>query len=340
VAQVFDYDEGRDETPPYLVMEYVDGESLSATIAREAPLSPDRVLDVIAAAASALAAAHAAGLVHRDVKPGNLLLARDGQVKITDFGIAHAADATPLTRTGALLGTPQYVAPEQASGMSATPATDLYGLGVIAYEMLTGRPPYEGPAGAVLLAHRDSPLPPLPPSAPPGLGEMVLALTAKDPAARPDGAAAVADWASRLRADPTYRKATGQTTALASPPPSRHRRLPALVLAGIATALAAVLLSWYMGTGASDPTVQRRVPVVSPSPTTVSPPVGPAPVSSPPAPPPTAQPSGGQGGPAIRPSTPATQPPGDQSESVTPSPTPTDTPSESDGHGHGGDGER
>ena len=145
IAQVFDYNEGDHGTPPYLVMEYVDGESLSAAIAREAPMSHDRVLDIIIAAASALAAAHAAGLVHRDVKPGNLLLGRDGSIKITDFGIARVMDASPLTRTGILMGTPLYLSPEQATGMGATAASDLYALGILAYEMLVGSPPYEGP---------------------------------------------------------------------------------------------------------------------------------------------------------------------------------------------------
>jgi serine/threonine protein kinase len=220
VAQVFDYDEGAGDTPPYLVMEYVDGESLSATIAREAPLSPDRVLDIIAAVASALTMAHAAGLVHRDVKPGNLLTGHDGSIKITDFGIARAVDAIPLTRTGTLLGTPLYLAPEQASGMQATAASDLYALGIIAFESLTGRPPYEGPAAAVLLAHRDAPLPTLPPAVPSGLRDLVLALTAKDPAMRPADAAGVVDWAARLRTDPT--PAIPLLPRPAAPLPHRH----------------------------------------------------------------------------------------------------------------------
>jgi eukaryotic-like serine/threonine-protein kinase len=202
IAQVFDYNEGDHGTAPYLVMEYVDGESLSAAIAREAPMSLDRVLDIIIAAASALAAAHAAGLVHRDVKPGNLLLGRDGSIKITDFGIARVMDASPLTRTGILMGTPLYLSPEQATGRRATAASDLYALGILAYEMLVGSPPYEGPPTAVLLAHRDTPLPPLPTSVPSGLAELVHALTAKKPATRPHTATDVVDWAIRLRADP------------------------------------------------------------------------------------------------------------------------------------------
>jgi serine/threonine-protein kinase len=277
VAQVFDYDEGQGDTPPYLVMEFVDGESLSETIARAAPPSADRVLDVVAAAASALAAAHAAGLVHRDVKPGNLLVGHDGSIKITDFGIARAVDAIPLTRTGMLLGTPLYLAPEQASGLQATAASDLYALGIIAFELLTGRPPYEGPAAAVLLAHRDSPLPALPPSVPSGLRDLVLALTAKDPVMRPAGAAAVAEWATRLRTDPTMtvpggarangtplpvsaatlslpdagpaKRVSGKPTQVMMAPsvadePTRRRRALPLVIGGLVIALVAGLVGW------------------------------------------------------------------------------------------------
>ncbi|GAA0366384.1 serine/threonine protein kinase [Actinoallomurus spadix] len=220
IAQVFDYSEGRGDEPPYLVMEYVEGESLAATIARDAPMPPDRVLEVVASAAAALAVAHGAGLVHRDVKPGNLLVGRDGTIKITDFGIARAVDAIPLTRTGMLMGTPLYLAPEQATGKQATAAADLYALGVIAFEMLTGRPPYEGPATAVLVAHRDTPLPELPASVPSGLRDLIRALTAKDPAARPAGAALVADRAAWLRADPSVTVAAGTRVDGVTMPPA------------------------------------------------------------------------------------------------------------------------
>ncbi|GAA4493301.1 serine/threonine-protein kinase [Actinoallomurus oryzae] len=219
IAQVFDYSEGDGGEAPYLVMEYVAGESLSAAIAREAPMSVARVLDIVAAVASALASAHAAGLVHRDVKPGNVLLGGDGSIKITDFGIARAMDASSLTRTGTLMGTPLYLAPEQAIGRPATAASDLYALGIIAFELLTGRPPYEGPPTAVVLAHRDTPLPPLPSSVPPGLAGLVQALTAKDPAARPHPAAAVAEQATLLRADPGTGTRRPDETPLDQPVP-------------------------------------------------------------------------------------------------------------------------
>jgi serine/threonine-protein kinase len=308
VAQIFDYDEGHDGTPPYLVMEYVDGESLSATIAREAPMSPDRVLDIIAAVASALAAAHSAGLVHRDVKPGNVLLGHDGSIKIVDFGIARAVDAIPLTRTGVLMGTPLYLAPEQASGMQATATSDLYALGVIAYESLTGRPPYEGPATAVLLAHRDSPLPPLPPSVPPGLSDLVRDLTAKNPAMRPGTAKAVVDSATRLRTDPAItapgeprpdgtplsaitpidqpipateprrHRTEGVTQVLAQPlaEPWRRRALP-IALGGLVIALIVGIMGWFARPAPpqrpADVQRQPAIPAVSPSPAKATPPV-------------------------------------------------------------------
>jgi len=137
VVQVHDYDDGSADGVPYLVMEYVAGPSLAAVIAAEGTLSPSRVLGLIVQAAEALACAHAAGIVHRDMKPGNMLVDGD-QVKIADFGIARAVGAAPMTRAGLLMGTPAYVSPEQVTGIPATPASDLYGLGMIAYECLTG----------------------------------------------------------------------------------------------------------------------------------------------------------------------------------------------------------
>ena len=133
IAQVYDYGEA---DPPFLVLELVDGPSLAGLLA-DGPLDPARVMDVVAQAAG-LDAAHRAGLVHGDIKPANLLAGRDGLVKITDFGIAHAAWSAPLTRTGTLIGTPAYLAPERVAGAAATPAGDLYSLGVVAYECLTG----------------------------------------------------------------------------------------------------------------------------------------------------------------------------------------------------------
>ncbi len=156
-------------------------------------------MDVVAQAARGLAAAHRAGLVHRDVKPANLLVRSDGLVKITDFGIAYAADETPVTRPGMLIGTPAYLAPERVSGAPASPATDLYSLGVVAYQCLTGHAPFAGEPLVVALAHLDQGMPALPPSVPPGVAALVAELTRQDPAARPQSAWDVALRAEHLR---------------------------------------------------------------------------------------------------------------------------------------------
>jgi hypothetical protein len=198
IAQVYDYGEPADGQPPYLVMELVDGPSLEAVLA-DGPLDTNRTMDIVAQAAAGLQAAHAAGMVHRDVKPGNLLLAPGGTVKITDFGIAHTIGTVPVTATGELFGTPGYLAPERAVGEQATPACDVYSLGMVAYECLAGAPPFDGTALVVALAHRDRPLPPLPRSVTADVGAFVLRLTAKDPASRLGSAAEVAVWAGLLR---------------------------------------------------------------------------------------------------------------------------------------------
>ncbi len=179
IAQVYDYGEADPPYPPFLVLELVDGPSLAGLLA-DGPLDPARVMDVVAQAAAGLDAAHRAGLVHRDIKPGNLLAGRDGLVKITDFGIAHTAWSAPLTRTGTLIGTPAYMAPERVAGAAATPAGDLYSLGIVAYECLTGAQPFSGIPVEVALAHRDRPLPPLPAAVPSEVAALVTELTAKD----------------------------------------------------------------------------------------------------------------------------------------------------------------
>jgi eukaryotic-like serine/threonine-protein kinase len=197
IARVYDYGEADPPQPPFLVMEFIDGPSLAAALA-SGPLDPARTMDIVAQAASGLHAAHQAGLVHRDIKPGNLLLAPGGIVKITDFGIAHAAGAAPMTVTGQLVGTPGFLAPERAMGAGATAASDLYSLGIVAYECLVGAPPFTGLALAVALAHHERPLPPLPGQVPAEVAALVLELTAKDPAARPHSAGEVAARAGAL----------------------------------------------------------------------------------------------------------------------------------------------
>jgi eukaryotic-like serine/threonine-protein kinase len=199
IAQIYDYCEPAPPDPAYLVMELVDGPSLARHL-DGGPLSPARTLDVIEQAASGLAAAHRAGLLHRDIKPGNLLLSQDGLIKITDFGIARAAGSVVHTRTGALTGTPAYLAPERFAGTPATPATDLYALGVVAHQCLTGQLPFAGDPLVVALAHVDRDMPPLPESVPADLAALVADLTRKDPHARPASAIAVLARAGLIRA--------------------------------------------------------------------------------------------------------------------------------------------
>jgi len=198
IANVYDY--GEEEGSAFLVMELVPGEALSALIERERTLPVDKVLDIVAQTALALHAAHTAGLVHRDIKPGNLLVTPDGHVKITDFGIARIADQVPLTATGQVMGTVQYLSPEQASGKPASPATDIYSLGIVAYEMLAGKRPFTGESQvAIAMAQINDAPPPLPSSIPEPVRNLVLACIAKNPKDRPASAAHLARAAQLLR---------------------------------------------------------------------------------------------------------------------------------------------
>jgi serine/threonine-protein kinase len=181
-------------------MELVPGEALSTILEREHVLSTDRVLDIVAQTASALHAAHAAGLVHRDIKPGNLLITPDGRVKITDFGIARIADQVPLTATGQVMGTVQYLSPEQASGHPASPTTDIYSLGIVAYECLAGRRPFTGESQvAIAMAQINEQPPELPVTVSEPVRNLVFACIAKNPADRPASAAHLARAAQALR---------------------------------------------------------------------------------------------------------------------------------------------
>jgi hypothetical protein len=180
------------------VMEFVDGPSLADLLAVD-PIEAARALDVIAQAAEGLAAAHKAGVVHRDIKPGNILISSEGQVKVTDFGIAHAAGQAPVTAPGLVMGTTQYMAPERIAGNPGTAASDLYALGIVLHECLTGMPPHDGTAADVMAAHLYLPLPPLPADVPAELDVLVDRLTTKDPARRIGDARELADLAARLR---------------------------------------------------------------------------------------------------------------------------------------------
>jgi eukaryotic-like serine/threonine-protein kinase len=166
------HDVGDEAGRPYLVMEHVDGPSLADVLATEGKLDPHEVVEVAAQALAGITRAHDAGLLHRDVKPGNLLRAPDGTIKVTDFGVAEAADAPGLTRTGFVIGTRSYLAPERRRGMAADARTDLYALGATLVELLTGRPPSDDPFE-------------LPEDTPNGLARLVGKLLSEDPHDRP-----------------------------------------------------------------------------------------------------------------------------------------------------------
>ncbi|MEO5534996.1 MAG: protein kinase [Pseudolysinimonas sp.] len=198
IANVFDY--GEEDGSAFLVMELVPGEALSTILERERVLPTDKVLDIVAQTANALQAAHAAGLVHRDIKPGNLLITPEGRVKITDFGIARIADQVPLTATGQVMGTVQYLSPEQASGHPASPTTDIYSLGIVAYEALAGRRPFTGESQvAIAMAQINEAPPELPVTISEPVRNLVYACIAKKPADRPQTAAHLARAAQALR---------------------------------------------------------------------------------------------------------------------------------------------
>ena len=183
------YDVGLDGDVHYIVMEYVDGSDLKALLARGGPLPIDQAVAIAEAVASGLSAAHRVGLVHRDIKPQNIIVGPGGQVKITDFGIAKSALSTAMTETGVTFGTADYISPEQARGQPATPRSDIYSLGVTLYEMLTGRLPFSGESSiAVAMQHVGEEPPPLRmlnPRIPPALEALTLRAMSKDPDARP-----------------------------------------------------------------------------------------------------------------------------------------------------------
>ncbi len=199
IANVFDY--GEEDGKAYLVMELVPGEALSTILERERVLPPEKVLSIVSQTALALHQAHQAGLVHRDVKPGNLLITPDGSVKITDFGIARLADQVPLTATGQVMGTVQYLAPEQASGKPASPSTDIYSLGIVAYEALAGRRPFRGESQvSIAMAHIKEAPPELPVTIPEEVRALVMSCLAKKPAGRPQTADDLAKAAKAIQA--------------------------------------------------------------------------------------------------------------------------------------------
>jgi len=298
IANVYDY--GEEDGSAYLVMELVPGEALSAVLERERVLPTDKVLDIVAQTASALQAAHSAGLVHRDIKPGNLLITPEGRVKITDFGIARTAEQVPLTATGQVMGTVQYLSPEQASGLPASPSTDIYSLGIVAYEALAGRRPFTGESQvAIAMAQINEAPPELPVTVPEHVRDLVYSCIAKRPEDRPASAAHLARAAQSLRrgdlagataavpalgtptallqTHPGSTAATRVLGASAAPPPAETpRRSPwtwplVAIVAVLAVALAAILVSLLINpTGGTEPSDTPATRTTSSRPTTPS----------------------------------------------------------------------
>jgi serine/threonine protein kinase len=213
VVDVYDY--GNENGTAFLVMEYVEGDALSRTLGRVGRLTPARTMALLAQAADALHAAHEKGIVHRDVKPGNLLVRPNGTLVLTDFGIARSAAVGQLTAAGSVLGTASYISPEQAAGQGATPLSDVYALGVVAYQCLAGHRPFEGenPLEIAMRHVRDN-APPLPGDIPPVVRQIVERAMAKDPAARWPSAAALGQVSRRAAAQLS---ATGVNPAVIPP---------------------------------------------------------------------------------------------------------------------------
>ncbi|PJI91052.1 serine/threonine-protein kinase [Luteimicrobium subarcticum] len=226
IAQMYDY--GEQDGTGYLVMELVQGEPMSDLLEREPVVPVARLLPILSQAADGLHAAHVAGVVHRDVKPGNILLERGGGVKLTDFGVSLAANQVPMTATGMVMGTAQYLSPEQAIGRPATPASDVYALGIVAFEALMGKRPFTGPTPVdIAVAHVNQPVPPMSGTIDRELVTLVEACLSKDPAGRPRSAAVMAraleQITARIARDRSARRGAHATEVIALPPSTTTR---------------------------------------------------------------------------------------------------------------------
>jgi eukaryotic-like serine/threonine-protein kinase len=278
VAAIYDY--GEVDGQPFIVMELVEGENLAERLAAGGPLPWQEAFAIGEQVAAALAAAHAHGLVHRDVKPANIMLGRDGRAKVTDFGIAQAAQAATLTRSGMVLGSANYVAPEQAKGGHVGPAADLYSLGCVLFEAVTGETPYHGGnAVAIATQHVSAPVPDpreLRPDLPAQAATLIVRALRKQPDARFPSAAAMAAALAAARQEQDATQVLPAPVGPAAPPglvpsrdpprlprtPRRRRSRPAVVAVGALVVVALVLLAWPLLRDGSPtgPAAERRPP--------------------------------------------------------------------------------
>jgi serine/threonine-protein kinase len=281
IAAVYDFGQASDGRL-FLVMELVRGHSLAAEFRGQGPLAPAGVAELGAQAARALAAAHARGVVHRDIKPANLLLTEDGGLKVVDFGIAKVLDETTAAATSMGMGTPSYISPEQALGQPVGPAADLYALGCVLYEALTGRPPFQADGAAQLVFQHvyeePAPLSRVRPNVPPPLEQIVHGLLAKDPATRLGEATEVARLLDHVSSGTPIPAVPAATPPMAAPPqpvqgtrrmprmPSRRRnRRLLLPLAGLLVFGAALAISLAMSGGDDKTADAASKPPASPS---------------------------------------------------------------------------
>jgi eukaryotic-like serine/threonine-protein kinase len=276
------YDAGEEDGRPFIVMECVEGTTLAEEVARRRRLPPHEVVDLALQACGGLAHAHDAGLVHRDVKPQNLLLREDGVLKIADFGIARSADAPQLTQVGTVLGTARYLSPEQAAGEQVTAAADLYSLGAVLYELLTGQPPRNFESLAELGAGHAQPIAPvheLAPEVSEPLEDVVMRSLAKNPAYRPRSAAALAHELAAASPEPPTQplprtavaRATEVTPGSVDRVPASRRPRAWLGLGGAAALLAAALIALAVAVSDDSSNAPAQTPAVEPVPAGSSP---------------------------------------------------------------------
>ena len=251
VVAVYDY--GTDPVGPFIVMELVEGEDLATIVRRSGALPPRAAARLVAQAARAISAAHERGFVHRDIKPGNILVTREGRVKVADFGIARALSESALTLPGTTLGSVHYFSPEQARGELATPASDIYSLGIVLYELLTGRRPWTGDTAAAIATARLTGAVPSPSAAHGGIPPTLEAIDRKALATKPeDRFATAADMADALElflgeeraADGVRGRAAGAGAAGAAAGGAGAAAGAAGAAAGVAGAGAAAAGSW------------------------------------------------------------------------------------------------